>query len=117
VIGAAAVRRASVPAPGLVVWPAIAGLAFELMPQCMALARARGGLGTMHAWTIAICAMTLLFALASGASVAAMVRWSMRADRPPLRTRLLPSLAAIAAFGMTLWLGAHGIIGLRTWAW
>jgi len=117
VLGAAALQRRTVPALGLVVWPAIAGLAFDLVPQCIALARVRGGLATLHPWTIAICVATLFFALASGAAIAVAVRWNMRPDRPRLRYRLLPSLAATAAFGMTLWLGAHGIIGLRTWAW
>jgi CubicO group peptidase (beta-lactamase class C family) len=117
VVGAAAVRRTTVPAYGLVVWPAIAGLAVDSALQCMREAGSRGLLGVVHPWTIAICAVTLLFALASGASIVATVRWSTRPDRPRLRYRLLPSMAAVAAFGMTLWLGAHGIIGLRTWAW
>lgn len=34
-----------------------------------------------------------------------------------LRTRLLPSAFAVACFGATLYLLAHRIIGLRTWAW
>jgi hypothetical protein len=117
VLGAAAVRRTTVPALGLVMWPAIAGLAFDLVPQLLLIARVRGVIATVNPVTIAICATTLLFALASGASMVAAVRFSMRSDRPPLRKRLLPTLAATAAFGMTLWTGAHGLIGLRTWAW
>ena len=100
VVGAAALRRTPVPATGLVLWPAIAGLLFELLPQCLALARARGGLGVMHPWTIAVCALTLLFALASGASIAAAVRWSMRADRPPLRMRMLRTDAALCSLSI-----------------
>ncbi len=117
VLGAAALRRRAVPALGLVVWPALAGLAFDLIPHCLGQAGARHVLGVVHPWTLAVCGATLAFALASGAAMVAALRWSMRADRPPLRLRLLPSLAATAAFGLALWAGAHGLIGLRTWAW
>lgn len=113
----AALRRREVKARGLVVWPAIAAVAFELPPLCIAEAAAQGLLGVVHPWTIAICVTTVLFALCSGAALVSALRWSMRADRPPLWYRVVPSLAATAAFGLTMWLGAHGIIGLRTWAW
>jgi CubicO group peptidase (beta-lactamase class C family) len=117
VLGAAAVRRRAVPALGLVVWPALASVAFDLIGHCLGQAGARHVLGVVHPWTIAVCVATVAFALASGASMVAALRWTMRADRPRLRLRLLPSLAATAAFGLALWVGAHGIIGLRTWAW
>jgi hypothetical protein len=45
------------------------------------------------------------------------VRWSIRPDRPSLASRLVPTAAALAALALAVWLGAHGIIGLRTWAW
>lgn len=117
VLGAAALQRRAVPAIGLVVWPALASLACDLVFHCLSRAGARHVLAFVHPWTIAVCAATLAFAFAAGASMVAALRWSMRADRPSLRFRLLPSLAATAAFGLALWAGAHGIIGLRTWAW
>jgi len=42
---------------------------------------------------------------------------SVRDDRPSVWLRALPTISACACFGLTIWLGAHGIIGLRTWAW
>jgi hypothetical protein len=113
----AALRRREIAARGLVVWPAIAATAFELPPLFIAEAGAHELLGVMHPWTIAICVATVFFALSSGAALVAALRWSAGLARPPLWYRMVPSLAATAAFGLTMWLGAHGIIGLRTWAW
>lgn len=117
VVFLASLRRREVAARSLVHWPVIAAIALDLLPLFLAMAGSRALLGEVHGLTITICATTIVFALASGASFAAMVRWSARKDRPPLWYRLVPSLAACAAFGLTMWLGAHGIIGLRTWAW
>lgn len=111
------VRRKLALPLGLVVWPAIAALAFTLVPRCLGEAAAREQLGVACPWTVALCAATLLFAIASAAAMAAAVRWSVRDDRPSLWLRLPLVFSACACFGFTLWLGAHGIIGLRTWAW
>lgn len=100
-----------------VTWPAIAGLAFMLLPRLFSEAEAREVLGVMHPLTLAIFAATILFAVAAAAGAVSSVRWSIRIPRPPLWLRLVPALAAVAASGLAVWLGAHGIIGLRTWAW
>ena len=73
--------------------------------------------GVVHPVTLAICATTILFALAAIAGAIAALRWSVRPDRPPAWSRLVPSPCAAAALGLAIWFGAPGIIGLRTWAW
>jgi hypothetical protein len=76
----------------------------------------RGAAATANPLSVALCLCTLAFAAASAAAIAEAVRaGTLRAL--PLRTRLVPSAAALACFGMTLWLLVHGIIGVRTWAW
>ena len=67
--------------------------------------------------TVALWATTLAFATSALAGAVAVVRWSFRRDRPSLPSRLVPTAAALAALALAVWLGAHGIIGLRTWAW
>lgn len=100
-----------------VMWPAIAGLVIMLVPRLFNLAAGQEVLGVVHPLTLAIFAVTILFAVAAAAGVVSSVRWSMRIPRPPWWQRLVPALAAVAGFGLAVWLGAHGIIGLRTWAW
>lgn len=111
------VRKRMLVPVGLLVWPAVAALSFGLFPRLLGIAGAHELLGVVHPWTIAICASTLVFALASGAGLAAAVRCSVGDVRPSLWLRIVPSISACACFGLTLWLLAHGIIGLRTWAW
>jgi CubicO group peptidase (beta-lactamase class C family) len=113
----ALVRRRPMPARSLVLWPAVANFAFTAMPIVYVEAATRQVLGEVHPLTLAICATTLLFALAGTAGMLSAVRWSVRADRPPLSIRLLPTITCLAAFGVAVWLAANGIIGLRTWAW
>ena len=74
-------------------------------------------LGTVHPLTIGISATTLVFAISALAGAVAAVRWSIRPNRPSLASRLVPTAAALAALALAVWLGANGIIGLRTWAW
>ena len=108
------VRRQSLAGASLVVWPAIAGLCLLAMPALLQAAFGRDALGRVDWTTVVLFASTLLFALASAAGLAT----ALRARRTiSLWVRLVPTLTATAAFGLTLWLGAHGIIGLRTWAW
>lgn len=113
----AALRRRRVVAAGLIVWPAIAGLCMAVLPRLFVEADRSEVLGIVHPWTVAICATTIGFAIASCAGLVAALRWSVRPDRPSLWSRLVPVLTAVASFGLTVWLGANGIIGLRTWAW
>jgi hypothetical protein len=74
-------------------------------------------LGVVHPWTIAICAMTIVFAVALSAALFTAIRCFVRADRPALLGRLVPTACSIAAFALALWLDTNDIIGLRTWAW
>jgi hypothetical protein len=112
------VRRRRLVAVDLLAWPAIAGLSLTAaLPLLVNEAAQRGVLGTVHPLTIGIWATTLVFAASALAGVLAAVRWSMRSDRPSRLSRLVPTAAAVAALAFAVWLGAHGIIGLRTWAW
>jgi CubicO group peptidase (beta-lactamase class C family) len=118
VLAVAALRRRRRPvALGLALWPAVAGLSVLALPQLLAAAAMRDVLGVVHPLTVALCATTLVFAIASCGGLAAAIRWSVRRDRPSRLHRLVPTLCALAAFGMMLWLAANHIIGLRTWAW
>jgi len=97
-------------------WPAAAGLAWGLLPVVfLHMARAEA-YTTANPLSIALCACTLLFAACSAAAVAEVVRAAV-ARSVPLAMRLIPGAAALASFGMTLYLLFHGIIGLRIWAW
>jgi CubicO group peptidase (beta-lactamase class C family) len=118
VVVVAAVRRRRLVAIDLLLWPAIAGLALtEALPRLFVAGMQRGVLGTVHAISIALWATTLVFAIAAAAGAIAAVRWSRRPDRPSLASRLVPTAMAFAALALAVWFGAHGMIGLRTWAW
>jgi len=108
------VRRRSLAGCSIVIWPAVAGLCLLAMPVLLQAAFGRDALGRVDWTTLALFAATLLFALASAAGLAAALRARTTLS---LWVRLVPTLTSVAAFGLTLWLGAHGIIGLRTWAW
>lgn len=98
------------------VWPAVAALLCLAIPALLLTVVTRGAAATANPLSVALCLCTLAFAAASAAAIAEAVRaGTLRAL--PLRTRLVPSAAALACFGMTLWLLVHGIIGVRTWAW
>ena len=66
--------------------------------------------------SVGLCLCTLAFAACSAAAVAEAVRAAVGRSLS-LPARLVPSAAACACFGMTLYLLWHGIIGLRIWAW
>ena len=117
VLGLAVVQRRRVLPHSLVLWPAIAGLSCFALPRILELSFHRGVIGIVHPLTIAICALTILFAVASTASLVAVIRWSQRPDRPRLWLLLFPTACGLAFFGLTLWLAANGWLGLRTWAW
>ena len=114
-LGLMAIQGRHVRAPGLTAWPAIAGVCMVALPRLAMEAGERGLLGERNALTIAICATTWLFAIAASISLWAAVRWTFSRERPPLGDRLVPTICAIAAFGIAMW--AHSWIGLRTWAY
>ncbi len=110
------VRRRLVPT-ALLVWPAIAGLCTFGFPHVLQHAFLAGSIGGINVLTVGFFGLTVLFALASTISLVETIRWSVRPDRPPLDVRLFPAACAVAGFGLSVWLAAHGLIGLRTWAW
>lgn len=98
------------------VWPAVAAVLDLAIPTLLLTVIGREAAATANPLSVALCLCTLLFAAASAAAMAEAVRaGTLGALR--LRTRLVPSAAAVACFGVTLWLLVHGIIGVRTWAW
>lgn len=97
-------------------WPAAAGLTWVALPLLfMHMARAEA-YTTANPLSVGLCLGTLVFAACSAAAVAEVVRAGV-ARTVPLSVRLVPSAAALASFGMTLYLMFHGIIGVRLWAW
>lgn len=114
-LGIAALQGRRVLAPGLTVWPAIAGLCLVALPWFVVEASNRLVLGERNALTIAICATTWLFAIVAGISLWAALRWTFSRERPSFGDRLVPTLCAIAAVGIAVW--ARGLIGLQTWSY
>lgn len=110
-------RRRDLQGAGLWLWPAVAGLALLAIPWLFMEAVARSSLGRVDEITLGLCAATLVLALASALGLASAVRAAVARTRGSWIVRLLPTLTSTLAVGLTLWLGAHGIIGLRTWAW
>lgn len=111
------VRRRGPRHPGLWLWPALAGLMLGVIPVLLTEASARDALGRVDATTVGLCAATIVLALASTFGFASAVRAAVARDRASWLWRAIPTLTSTLAVGLTLWLGAHGIIGLRTWAW
>ena len=101
----------------LVIWPAIAGLTCVAMPHLLDLSFDHAVIGELHPLTVAITGVTILFAVASAATLVASIYWAWRPDRPRLRWRLFPALCAIAFSGLSIWLAANHLIGIRTWSW
>jgi CubicO group peptidase (beta-lactamase class C family) len=117
VLGFAAFRRRRVLPDALVFWPALAGLTCFALPRILEKSFLDGVIGIVHPLTVALCAFTILFAVASTASLLVAIRWSLRPDRPRLLVRLFPTVCGIAFFGLTIWFASNGWIGFRTWAW
>lgn len=97
-------------------WPAAAGLAWSVVPLLFLHIGRQEAYGTANVLSVGLCLTTLVFAACSAAAVAETVRAGV-ARSLPLAMRLVPGAAALACFGMTLYLLFHGIIGLRVWAW
>lgn len=109
-------RRRLVPL-GLVAWSTIASLCFAALFPVLMTAFHHAVVGVVHPVTLAVCALTIVFPLASFASLICAVRWWLRPDRSRILVRLFPSACAIALAGLAAWFTANGLIGLRTWAW
>jgi CubicO group peptidase (beta-lactamase class C family) len=111
------IRRRHVLPLSLVLWPAIAGLAFLAMPYALFRSFEDGVIGEVHPLTLAFCGLTILLAAGSTVTFLSSLRWLRRPDRAPWSWRLFPTVCGVAFFSFTLWLAAHGLIGVRTWAW
>ncbi len=112
-----AMQRRRVLPTSLVAWPAVAGLTCYAFPHVLDAAFESGVIGIVHPWTVTFFGLTLLLPLASLALLYSSIRWSRRPDRPPLYWRAFPITCALAFSGLSLWLGVHGWVGLRVWAW
>ena len=75
------------------------------------------GLGRVGATTVGICGATLVMALASTFGLASAVRAAGGRERASWLVRVVPTVTSTLAVGLVPWLGAHGLIGVRTWAW
>lgn len=111
------VRRRTLAGAGLWGWPALAGLAMMAVPLLFDEAVARDALGRVDATTVGICGATLVMALASTFGLASAVRAAVGRERASWLVRVVPTVTSTLAVGLVLWLGAHGLIGVRTWAW
>jgi hypothetical protein len=109
-------RRRALPT-SLAVWPAVAGLSCFVMSGLLGRAFFTGVIGRVHPVTVAICVLTIVFAVASVATLVSTVRWMRRPDRPSVLALLMPMACGLAFTCLTVWLAAHGWLGLRTWAW
>jgi hypothetical protein len=116
VLALGALQRRRVVPSSLVLWPAVTGLSCFAMSMLMGRAFFTGVIGIVHPVTVAICALTIVFAIASVATLVTTVRWCFRPDRPSALALLMPMLCGLAFTGLTLWLTAHGWLGFRTWA-
>ncbi|MEO8846417.1 MAG: serine hydrolase domain-containing protein [Kofleriaceae bacterium] len=112
-----AVNRRRVMPSSLVLWPAVAGLSCFALSSLVGRAFFAGVIGLVHPVTVAICILTIVFAVASVAALVSTVRWALRPDRPSVLALLMPMVCGLAFSGLTIWLTANGWLGLRTWAW
>jgi hypothetical protein len=98
------------------IWPLLAVLSLLAMVAIVAASRDTliERMGNLTGWSIAVFLTTLLFGVASVASLLAVGLAPEGAVRPGVRKfSWIVSLALLMA---TAYLGYYGIIGLRTWA-
>lgn len=99
------------------IWPLIAALSligFAVVVQLASAGDPLARLGSLTGWSVALLLATVLFALASAASV--FVLW--RAPKAGVRrsVRGYSMAVALALAIVTVYLAYWGIIGVRTWA-
>ena len=116
VLALGAFRRRRILPLALALWPAVTGLTAAALSMLMGRAFFAGVIGIVHPVTVAICALTIVFAFGSVASLVTTVRWCMRPDRPSVSALVMPMICGLAFTCLTLWLAAHGWLGFRTWA-
>jgi CubicO group peptidase (beta-lactamase class C family) len=108
-------RRRLLPS-AVVLWPAVAGLSGHAVSVLLDHAFFSGVIGKVHPVTVGLCGMTILFGVASVATLVVTIRAVRRPDRPDILAIVFPIAFGLAFFGMALWLCMNGFIGLRTWA-
>ncbi|MFT3694883.1 MAG: serine hydrolase domain-containing protein [Kofleriaceae bacterium] len=101
----------------VVMWPAIAGLALWPIDFLLRESFMAGVIGQVHPYTVALCACTIVFPIASFATLISTVRWCFRKDRPHALALVPPMIFGLAFTGFALWLIANHAFAFRTWAW
>ncbi|ACY18248.1 serine hydrolase domain-containing protein [Haliangium ochraceum] len=117
--------------------PALAALCFFAMLKCINWGLLTGDLGHVHASSVGYLLLSGLFPLLSVWAVIRVVA-GLRQEPPisgdleelasfaafgipiysrGLRTRVYDVGIALACLGLSLYLGYHGVLALRTWAW
>jgi CubicO group peptidase (beta-lactamase class C family) len=96
-------------------WQFTAGFCVVAMPHLVDASFGAGGLGVFSIYTLGICLLTLVFAIASIGSAVHAIQWL----RPPGRIvgKLYRLGFGLAACWMTAYLAAYGIIGIRLWSY
>jgi hypothetical protein len=93
-------------------WPFLAAASFVATPFVFVAGAQARALGTLNGYTAGVCALTWAFAIAS------VVTALQAATRPmPPFARLYRLLLGAAACVATIFLAAHGIVGVRLWSW
>jgi len=116
VLGLGALGRKRILPASLALWPAATSLCGLALPLLLFHSFFTGVIGTVHPITVAICALTVAFAIASVATLVTTIRWCFRADRPSVLALLMPMMFGLAFTALTVFLAAHGWLGFRTWA-
>ncbi|HMG54427.1 MAG TPA: serine hydrolase domain-containing protein [Kofleriaceae bacterium] len=107
-------RRRVGPTPG-VGWPVCASASLFTAAHLFAAAHEPFVVGERNAYTVGICVLTWLFALAAMASLVQALVWLPRPGS--LITRLHRLCFGLAACLATAYLAAYGIIGIRLWSY
>ena len=109
-----ALRRQVGPTPGIG-WPLAVSLTALAVPWLFAAAHEPFVVGEANLYTVGICVLTVVFAIASAASLVQALRWLVRPGS--LTGKLYRLSFGLAACCTTAYLAAYGIIGIRLWSY
>ena len=109
-----ALRRRAGPTPGIA-WPLAVSLTAVAVPRLFLAAQDPFVVGEANGYTIAICVLTVVFAIASAASLVQALRWLVLPGG--LTGKLYRLGFGLAACCATAYLAAYGIIGIRLWSY
>jgi CubicO group peptidase (beta-lactamase class C family) len=107
-------RRRVGPTPGIG-WRLCASLSCVAIPRLFSAALQPFVLGEANRYTIGIFALTIVFAVASAASLVQALIWLVRPGS--ITTKLHRLSFGLAACCTTAFLAAYGIIGVRLWCY